>query len=122
MDIEGKIIKKLAEQGGTSAKGAWVKQDIVIEQTKELNKKMCITLWGDKVKEAASLSIGDTVSIGVNIESREYNERWYTEVRAWKITPLNSQQSESLPPMGSISPEQYSSSEQDNNSGDDLPF
>lgn len=116
MDIEGKIVIKLPEQSGASQKGPWVKQDIVIEQTKELNKKMCITLWGDKVKEVSNLSIGDIVTIGVNIESREYNGRWYTEVRAWKITPMNSQQSESLPPIENIQQEQYSSS------GDDLPF
>jgi len=25
------------------------------------------------------------LQVSVNIESREYNNRWYTDVRAWKI-------------------------------------
>jgi hypothetical protein len=28
---------------------------------------------------------GDMLSVFVNIESREYNSRWYTDIRAWRI-------------------------------------
>ncbi len=119
MDIEGIVVAKLQPINGTSAKGTWVKQEVVIEQQSEFNKKLCISFWGDKTKEIERIAIGTKVSIGVNLESREYNGRWYTEVRAWRIAPIveqpNNQVPQDLPPMESEP--QYASS-----FNDDMPF
>ena len=30
---------------------------------------------------------GDDIKVSFNLESREYNERWFTEVRVWKLDP-----------------------------------
>lgn len=100
MDIEGKVHKIMPQVSGASQKGNWVKQDVIIEQNTDFNKKVCITLWGDKVNELSRFSEGDNVTLGINLESREYNGRWYTEARAWKITGQSStQQSNDLPPL-----------------------
>ena len=37
--------------------------------------------WGDKAQDAATLKPGEAVTISANVESREYNGRWFTEVR-----------------------------------------
>ncbi|HEY1054814.1 MAG TPA: DUF3127 domain-containing protein, partial [Emticicia sp.] len=47
-------------------------------------KKVCISAWGDKVSEQM-LVVGKEVNVSFDIESREFNGRWYTDVRAWKV-------------------------------------
>jgi hypothetical protein len=87
LDITGKLIKILPEQTGAGKKGTWVKQEFVIETSEQYPKKICCSAWGDKVDALKSFSEGDAIKVSFNLESREYNERWYTDVRAWKIEP-----------------------------------
>lgn len=73
-------------QNGSSARGPWSKQEFVVETQETYPKKVCMNVWGaDKVAELGSFNSGDELLISVNIESREFNGRWYTDVRAWKI-------------------------------------
>jgi hypothetical protein len=47
-----------------------------------------MNVWGeDKVRDLEKYQIGDKVKVSFNISSREYNGRWYTDVRAWRIEP-----------------------------------
>lgn len=87
LEIEGKIIRKLGVQSGKSARGDWSKQEFVIEyQEGNYPSQACLSVWGpDKVKDLEKYQIGDTVKVSFNISSREYNNRWYTDLRAWKI-------------------------------------
>jgi hypothetical protein len=85
MEFEGVVFRKLPEMSGMSAKGAWRKQDVVFELPSEFNRKICVTFFGDKAEDVASLTEGDAVTVSVNVDSREYNGKWYTDVKAWKI-------------------------------------
>lgn len=87
LEIEGKIIRKLGVQSGTSARGEWSKQEFIIEyQEGNYPSQACFSVWGaDKVKELEKYQINDKVKVSFNISSREYNNRWYTDLRAWKI-------------------------------------
>lgn len=87
LEIEGKIIRKLGVQSGTSARGEWSKQEFIVEyQEGNYPSQVCLNVWGpDKVKELEKYQIGDKVKVSFNINSREYNNRWYTDLRAWKI-------------------------------------
>jgi len=89
MEIEGRIVRKLNVQTGTSARGGWAKQEFIIEfQEGNFPAQACFNVWGeDKVKELERHQVGDTVKVSFNISSREYNGRWYTDLRAWKIDP-----------------------------------
>lgn len=49
-------------------------------------KKVCVSIWGDKINEA-NLKAGSLLNISFDVESREYNGRWYTDVKAWRIEP-----------------------------------
>jgi hypothetical protein len=89
MEFEGVVYRKLAEVTGTSAKGAWKKQDVVFEMPSEFSRKICVTFFGDKTDEVAFLQEGDAVHVSVNVESREYNGKWFTDVKAWKIVRKN---------------------------------
>jgi hypothetical protein len=85
LELSGQVIKLLPEQSGESARGAWKKQDLIIETNEQYPKKVAITCWGDKADEIKKLTPGTEVTVAINIESREYNERWYTDIKAWKI-------------------------------------
>lgn len=84
MELSGKIISVLPAQTGQGRNGPWKKQDFVIETPGEYPKKVCITVWGDKIEQWA-IKAGDAVTASIEIESREYNGKWYTDVKAWKV-------------------------------------
>jgi hypothetical protein len=118
--IKGKIIKILAEQKGTSARGEWKKQDFVVESTEDqFPKKICFTLFNDKTTSLNGLTPGSDVEVFFNIESREFNEKWYHNINAFRVERVNEQTSAVNPPPytpADIPP--VSQSEE----GDDLPF
>lgn len=104
MEISGKIIQILPAETGEGRNGPWKKQSFIIETQEQFPKKVCIQTWGDKIN-LNDYQEGDMVTVGVNIESREYNSRWYTDVKAWRMNRDESTQqtpstisNESLPP------------------------
>ena len=122
MDIEGTVHQVLPVVKGQSARGEWQKQEIVIEQPGDYNRKVCLSFWGDKVLEVAKLREGDKVTASVNIESREYNGRWFTEVRVWRLQQQAEQPVQAAPPMDMppVGLGDFESSSADET--DDLPF
>ncbi len=85
MEIKGKIIAALPEQGGTSKAGKpWRKREYVLETQETYPKKVCFNLFGDRIDQYP-IAIGDDVTVSYDLESREFNGRWYTDVRAYKI-------------------------------------
>ena len=84
MEIKGKIIEILPEKSGQSANGEWRKQEYVLETGSSYPKKICFMVWGDKIGEF-NLKQGENVEVSIDLESREYNGRWYTDVKAWRV-------------------------------------
>lgn len=85
MDTSGKIIQFLPAQTGQGKNGPWKKQEFILETGDTYPKKICIAVWGDKI-DLGSFKPGDTVDVSFDVESREYNGRWYTDVKAWKVS------------------------------------
>lgn len=84
MEITGKIIVAMPEVGGTSAKGnAWKKREYVLETMETYPKKVFFNFFGDRVDQFP-LQVGQVVKVSFDIDSREYNGRWYVDIRAWK--------------------------------------
>ena len=102
LELEGRIVRKLGVQTGTSARGAWSKQEFLFEyQEGNFPTQVCMNVWGeDKVRELDKYQVNDKVKVSFNLSSREYNGRWYTDVRAWRIEP-----SASARPAGPEQPE-----------------
>jgi len=84
MEVSGTVISLLPEVTGQGKNGMWRKQEFILEIPSQYPKKVCISLWGDKIDQA-NLQVNDSVTASIDVESREYNSRWYTEVRAWKV-------------------------------------
>jgi len=97
MEITGKLAEILPEQSGTSARGEWKKQEFIIETLDQFPKKVCIVNWGDKV-DLSSINQNEEITVHVNVESREFKGRWYTDVKAWKIDKKTSEAPGSPPP------------------------
>lgn len=89
MEIQGKLIKILAPVTGEGRNGAWTKQEFVIETFDQYPRKVCMSVWTDKVAQLQRFQLGDDLRVSFNLESREYNERWFTEVRAWRLDPAS---------------------------------
>lgn len=121
--IEGEIIAILPETKGVSAKGEWISQDFVLKTEENYPKNICFSVFGaDKIKEA-NIRIGDVVSIGVNLESREFKGRWYTSIKAWSVKKKSEAKQQSAPtPPPSQTRQSYSAPKTNDNSTDDLPF
>ncbi len=87
LEITGNLIQKLPMQSGVSASTGknWQKQQFVIETVEQYPRKICAMLWGDKADLLNQFNIGDMVKVSFDVESREYQGRWYTDVKAWKI-------------------------------------
>lgn len=84
MQLTAKLTQLLPIQTGTGKNGEWKKQDIIVETDGQYPKKVCVSIWGDKINEG-QLQIGNLLQIDFDIESREYNSKWYTDIKAWKI-------------------------------------
>src|SRR5688500_13006887 len=97
MEVKGKVIQLLPLQSGMGKKGSWKKQEFIIETQSQYPKKVCLSVWGDKIDQF-NISAGQLISASVELESREYNGRWYTEARAWKIEKNNSGTTDGPPP------------------------
>jgi hypothetical protein len=116
----GKVLQILPEIKGTSARGEWKKQDFVIETAEEqFPKKICFTLFNDKNGTFDKIKPNMEVEVSFSIESREYNEKWYSNINAFRVdlvqqsgagqTPPAFSESD-IPPIG------------DSDDKDDLPF
>lgn len=91
MDFEAVVHLVLPVVTGQGARGEWKKQEVIFELPGEFSRKICVGFWNDKANDAANLRIGDRVAVSVNIESRERNGRWFTEVRGWKMSRIEMQ-------------------------------
>lgn len=102
MELEGKVHCILELTEGTSAKGVWKKQNVVIETESAYPKKVCVTVWGDNVNSLSNLNEGDKISLSVDIESREFNGKWYTDVKAFRVERAKSATSQQSSAVNSM--------------------
>ena len=87
MEVSGKIIQVLPEQGGVSKTSGkeWKLQAYVLETQEQYPRKVHFEVFGEDRIKANPCQLDDIVTVSFDIESREFNGRWYTSVRAWKI-------------------------------------
>ena len=117
MEIAGKVIECLPLKSGQSANGEWRKQEYVLETDGQYPKKVCFMVWGEKVEQFA-IQKGERVEVSIDLESREYNGRWYTDVKAWKVSRNTSDNDQTY---STVSETSYPDSSGMLN-GDDIPF
>ena len=119
MEITGKIIAVLPEKGGVAQSGKeWKSQEYVIETQEQYPKKCCFNVFGAEKISEMNIQAGEEMTVYVNIDAREYNGRWYNDIRAWKVE-RNGQQPVASQPTQSQGVAVPPQSQQ---KADDLPF
>lgn len=83
MEITAKVLQVLPLQSGQGAKGEWKKQEVVFDQGGQYPRKLVVSFWGALANTV--FTVGNTMNISIDVESREFNGKWYTDVKAWKI-------------------------------------
>ncbi len=132
MEVSGKIIAVLPLQSGTSAKSGnpWQLQSYVLETQEQYPRKVCFEIFGEDRIKNNPCNIDDIVTVSFDIESREFNGRWYTSIRAWRIqqgvvtpqaAPVAAPQAPAAPaaPVANATPFDAAAGVDD---GSDLPF
>lgn len=84
LKVTGRVVEVLEEQSGEGRNGPWRKQEFILETEGDYPAKVCLVQWGDDIDKFA-VTEGEKLSAHIDIRSREYNGRWYTDVKAWRI-------------------------------------
>lgn len=120
MEVEGKVILFIGERSGTSKAGnPWKVKEYVLETKENYPRKIAFDFFGDRADQFP-LNVGDEIRLSFDIESREYQGRWFTSIRGWKSEPLTAAPAApaqampgAIPPPPPVEPA---------GNGEDLPF
>lgn len=87
MEIVGKIIQVLPMQEGVSKASGnpWKMQSYVLETQEQYSRKVCFEIFGEDRIKNNPCQVDDIVTVSFDIESREFNGRWYTSIRAYRV-------------------------------------
>lgn len=121
MEISGRLFKKCPAETGEGKNGPWKKQTFVIETVETYPKQIAFNFFNDRIM-LDSFNEGDMVKVSFDLESREYQGKWYNDIRSWKMETdsgiINSAPSQTqLPPLTENDIPAVESS-----ADDDLPF
>lgn len=129
MEVTGKVILALPEMSGTSKAGnPWKKREYVLETQETYPRKIHFDFFGERADQYP-LNPGDVIKLSFDIESREYNGRWFTSIRGWKSEPATAAalvaapgQAFPEPPVAPSDPAAAYPADLGSNKEDDLPF
>lgn len=98
MDLVGKVIQVLPPQEGVGRNGnPWKLQGYVLETLDQYPRKVHFEVFGEDRIKQNPCEIDQLVTISFDIESREFNGRWYTSIRAWRIQQGDTTQAATSP-------------------------
>ena len=121
LQITGKVTQILPEQSGEGKNGPWRKQEFILETQGNYPKQICIVQWGDNIDQSG-VREGETITAHIDIQSREYNGRWYTDVKAWRIERPEGQQGAPASAGDEPWPDEVPFDSSPSSGDDDLPF
>lgn len=84
MQITGKLVQIFDALTGTGKNGEWKKRAFLLETEGQYPKNLYIWTWGDKIK-LDGFTLGLSLKVDFDAESREFGGKWYTELRAWRV-------------------------------------
>lgn len=86
MEYSGKITEVGELKSGTSKTGReWCSQQyVLLDASSDREKHIAFEVFGKDRIEEFNIQAGDNVTVTLDLESRVWNERWYTNVRCLK--------------------------------------
>ena len=128
MEISRKVIKILEPSRFTSQKNGneYVRHTFILETAGQYPKKIAFSVMGDDRYNQLGIVVGGNYNVSFDVESREWNGRWYTELSAWRAQSLNGTQNNAnataqAPQQAATSAPQAQGGTSDANGGD-MPF
>ena len=106
MEAIGKLIAILPEQSGQTERGAWKRGGFVIETEEQYPKKIAFTLFGERIDMIKPFALGSVLRVQFSAESREYEGRWYTDLRCFRVEAFTQQPTYPQQPMQPAYPQQ----------------
>jgi len=98
LQIKGKIQQILKPESGVSRIGKdWKKQEFILESDEQFPKKICFSILNDKLSLLEKVKPGDEVEVFFNLESRDYNGKWYHNINVWKLEKVSADQNQPEP-------------------------
>ena len=87
MEITGKIIAALEPRGGVSQRtgNSWKTQEFVIETHEQYPRKCVFNVFGEDRLREFNIQVGEELTVSFDIDAREFNGRWYNDIRAWRV-------------------------------------
>lgn len=87
MEITGKIITACEPRGGVSQRtgNSWKMQEFVIETAEQYPRKCMFSVFGEDRLKEFNIQVGEILTVSFDIDAREYNGRWYNDIRAWRV-------------------------------------
>lgn len=117
MEIKGNFKNFLVEELKKKDGSPFTKYTLIVDVPDKFPYMLASTVFKDDVvSQCKALKIGQPVELFCNVESREYNGKYYTECKAWKVVAGDIDVAPSL----RTSTEQFEPAVDDAN--DDLPF
>lgn len=102
MDLTGKVIAILEARGGVSQRtgNSWMLQEYVIEVPGTFPRKMMFSIFGEDRIKQFNIQAGEEITVQFDIDAREFNGRWYNDIRAYNI--IRGQIAQSVPAAATI--------------------
>lgn len=135
MELTGKVIAILEPQSFTSKKdgNVYITTVFVIETQGQYPKKVAFKVMGEDRFKGMQIVVGHNYNVSFDVESREWQGKWFTECSAWKAICIdgqnaNTQQAQTASPApAAAAPAPAAPSGGDGTGGeseqkDDLPF
>lgn len=92
-EITTRFVKQLPEESGVSKSGtAWVKGGFLTTSDGQYPVNIAFSVWGDKTDLVKNLVTGNEIKVKFDVSSREYNGKYYHEVKAFSIEKVGQQQ------------------------------
>lgn len=92
MEFKGRVIVVCPPKSGQKKDGGtWVNQEYVIENNEsKYPKKMCFTIMGQDKMDQAAIKIGEDLTVQFDIDARQWQDRWFNSIVAWKVDKAGS--------------------------------
>lgn len=86
MELQGTIVKIYPTEVVTLRNGNEIeKVKFVLKEDGEYGKTICVEATKTAVPHLLKKAEGEGVKASINIDSKEYNGKWFTNISAWKI-------------------------------------
>ena len=94
MEIQGKVIAILEPQRFVSSKNGneYITTVFVIETPGQYPKKVAMKVMGEDKFKQMGIVMGGTYNVSFDVESREWQGKWFTECQAWRAVRMDAQQ------------------------------